>query len=324
MRTLPIFFTVATVAVLALAGCSASPSGEATASATSALGCTESGTSSDAIKVTGAVGAEPKVSFGSPLKAGKTQRTVVSNGKGKAVKTGDSVAIAYAAYNASTGKKLSAGGYGTDPGLVVSVAAGKSVIPGIIKGIACSKVGSRVAVVVPPADAFGATGNTNLGVGKTDNIVFVIDVKNTVPTRATGATQKPKDGFPTVALAGDGAPTVTVPKADAPKVLQTEVLKKGTGATVAAGATVTVQYTGVIWSSGKVFDQSWGKGGPTSFPLGQVVPGFAQGLIGQTVGSQVVIVIPPKLGYGTAGNSSAGISGTDTIVFVADILASSK
>jgi FKBP-type peptidyl-prolyl cis-trans isomerase len=84
-----------------------------------------------------------------------------------------------------------------------------------------------------------------------------------------------------------------------------------------------VQYTGVIWSSGKVFDQSWGKGGPTTFPLGQVVPGFAKGLAGQTVGSQVVIVIPPSLGYGAGGNSAAGISGTDTLVFVADILASS-
>jgi FKBP-type peptidyl-prolyl cis-trans isomerase len=324
VRRLPLLLSVATVAVLALAGCSASPSGGATSTAkTAALGCTAPGSSSDAVKVTGATGAEPKVTFGSPLKAAQTERTVVSAGKGHAVHAGEAVSIAYSAYNAATGKKLSAGGYGANPGLVVTVASGQSVIPGILKGISCSTVGSRVAVVVPPADAFGATGNSSLGVGKTDNIVFVIDVKNTVPTRAKGAAQTPQAGFPTVKLAADGTPTVTVPKTDAPKILKVDVLQKGAGAVVADGAAVTVQYTGVIWSSGKVFDQSWGKGGPTTFPLGQVVPGFAKGLAGQTVGSQVVIVIPPSLGYGAGGNSAAGISGTDTLVFVADILASS-
>lgn len=322
MRKLPALITVATVAALAVAGCSTSPSGGTTPSATaSALTCTDPGTSSDAVTVTAGAGAEPTVTFASPLTAHATQRTVVTQGSGDAVRTGGAVAIAYVAYNAATGTKLNSGGYGAAAGLIVTVAENQSVIPGILKGIACSNVGSRVAVVVPPADAFGKTGNSSLGVGATDNIVFVIDVKSKVPTRASGTNQTPKDGFPTVALADDGTPTVTVSKTSPPTSLQVEVLKKGDGAKVADGATVTVQYTGVIWASGAVFDQSWGKGGPTSFDLSKVVPGFAQGLSGQTVGSQVVIVIPPDLGYGSSGNSTAGISGTDTVVFVADILA---
>ena len=54
---------------------------------------------------------------------------------------------------------------------------------------------------------------------------------------------------------------------------------------------------------------------------GQVIPGWDTGLVGQTVGSRVMLVIPPADGYGSAGDSQAGIKGTDTLVFVVDILA---
>ena len=53
----------------------------------------------------------------------------------------------------------------------------------------------------------------------------------------------------------------------------------------------------------------------------QVIKGWETGLVGQTVGSRVLLVVPPADGYGTAGDSQAGIKGTDTLVFVVDILA---
>ena len=52
----------------------------------------------------------------------------------------------------------------------------------------------------------------------------------------------------------------------------------------------------------------------------QVIPAWDTGLVGQTVGSRVMLVVPPKDGYGKAGASSVGIKGTDTLVFVVDIL----
>ena len=55
--------------------------------------------------------------------------------------------------------------------------------------------------------------------------------------------------------------------------------------------------------------------------MGGVIAGWDEGLVGQTVGSQVLLVIPPEQGYGSEGNPDAGISGTDTLVFVVDILA---
>ena len=53
---------------------------------------------------------------------------------------------------------------------------------------------------------------------------------------------------------------------------------------------------------------------------GEVIKGWDQGLVGQKVGSRVMLVIPPDDGYGTSGNTSAGIKGSDTLVFVVDIL----
>jgi FKBP-type peptidyl-prolyl cis-trans isomerase len=322
VRTVPTFLTLTAVAAIALTGCSAAAEPEATPTATTAaIECTDPGTTSDAVTVTGDAGVEPTVTFESPLAAEETERTVVTEGTGDAVVEGDSISISYAAYNATTGAKLSAAGYGEETGLTVNVVDNQSVISGILKGVACSNIGDRVAVVIPPADGFGETGNTDLGVAATDQMLFVIDVKDKVPTRANGEDQEPLDGFPTVELADDGAPTVTVPETDPPTELAVEVLKKGDGATVADGGTVTVQYAGVIWATGEVFDQSWGGGGPTSFSTSEVIAGFGQGLVGQTVGSQVVIVIPPDLGYGDTGNETAGITGTDTLVFVVDILA---
>ena len=318
MRKLPALITIATVSVLALAGCSGSPSNDTGAAG---INCVDSGKASEAVKVTGKAGAEPKVKFKSPMTAEATEVSVVTEGKGDAVKTDDIVELGFSFYNAGTGEKMNAGGFGDDLGAPITLAKESSVFPALMKGVACATYGSRVAVVAPPADAFGEKGNEELKVAPEDNIVFVIDVKSEIPPRANGEDQKPVDGFPTVALAKDGAPTVTVPEGDAPTELKTAVLKKGDGAKVAEDNTVVVHYAGVVWSTGEVFDQTWGKSGPTPISLASVVPGFAQGLVDQTVGSQVMISIPPELGYGAEGQPDAGITGTDTLVFVVDILA---
>ena len=78
----------------------------------------------------------------------------------------------------------------------------------------------------------------------------------------------------------------------------------GDGPAVESGQTVTVQYVGVKWSDGSVFDSSWERGQPVDFPVGTggVIAGFEEGLIGQTVGSRVMLIIPPDKGYGEQGN----------------------
>ena len=51
-----------------------------------------------------------------------------------------------------------------------------------------------------------------------------------------------------------------------------------------------------------------------------MIPAWDEGLVGQTVGSQVLLVVPPDKGYGADGNPDIGVKGTDTMVFVVDIL----
>jgi peptidylprolyl isomerase len=143
---------------------------------------------------------------------------------------------------------------------------------------------------------------------------------------ATGSQVSSGGGsLPTVTAKAGAGPTITIPKsAKQPTGLVTKTLIKGTGPVVAKGQTVVAQYVGEIWRTGKVFDSSWSRGEPFGFTIGatpsQVITGWDKGLIGQTVGSRVMLVVPPAEGYGKTGSSQAGIKGTDTLVFVVDIV----
>jgi peptidylprolyl isomerase len=179
--------------------------------------------------------------------------------------------------------------------------------------------------VIPPADSFGDAGSTQLGVAAGEDIVFVVDVVSIEPPatpplpKADGADQPAPEGFPAVELDGDGRPTITIPDTAPPTELQIAVLKQGEGAEVQPGEDVVVHYVGVNWNTKKIFDESWARGAPATFNTGGVIAGFTAALEGQKVGSQVIVVIPPDQGYGEAG-SPPDIGGTDTLVFVVDIL----
>ncbi len=99
-----------------------------------------------------------------------------------------------------------------------------------------------------------------------------------------------------------------------------QTLIKGDGPAVAANDVITVQYSGWLWD-GTAFDSSWTNGTPFQTQIGtkSVIEGWDKGLIGQTVGSQVLLVIPPSLGYGD--QESGTIPANSTLIFVVDILA---
>ncbi|MFF7159044.1 FKBP-type peptidyl-prolyl cis-trans isomerase [Streptomyces sp. NPDC008139] len=104
--------------------------------------------------------------------------------------------------------------------------------------------------------------------------------------------------------------------------LAVKTVIQGDGAAIVAGDYVTTNYLGQIWDTAKVFDTSYGRAPYTNvIGQGKVIPGWDKGLVGQKVNSRVEMAIPPALGYGTSGNSQAGIKGTDTLVFVIDVLA---
>ena len=132
-------------------------------------------------------------------------------------------------------------------------------------------------------------------------------------------------GLPQVSGSFGDKPKVTVEKgATAPKTLKTDVLVQGRGPKVGKGDLLVADYLGKNFRSGKVFDNSYDRKVPAAFPIGtgNVIPGWDKALVGVKAGSRVELVIPPKDGYGKQGNQQAGIKGTDTLVFVVDVIAS--
>ena len=116
-------------------------------------------------------------------------------------------------------------------------------------------------------------------------------------------------------------PTLSFPDSAAPAELEVQVLSRGDGDLVEAGQDIEVNYLGQSWG-GRVFDNSYDRGEAISFPIGvgAVIAGWDEGLVGQQVGSRVLLSIPSHLGYGDRGVPQAGIRGGDTLVFVVDIL----
>ena len=117
-------------------------------------------------------------------------------------------------------------------------------------------------------------------------------------------------------------PVVVVPTGPAPTKLIVRDLVVGTGQTAKKGDTVTVNYVGVLFKTGKEFDSSWSRNQPftTALSTGSVIPGWVQGIPGMKVGGRRELIIPPSLGYGKAG-SPPKIPGNATLVFVVDLLA---
>ncbi|HEY3436425.1 MAG TPA: FKBP-type peptidyl-prolyl cis-trans isomerase [Actinotalea sp.] len=115
-------------------------------------------------------------------------------------------------------------------------------------------------------------------------------------------------------------PELTFPETSAPADLAVQVLSPGDGEIVEAGDDIEVHYYGQVWD-GVMFDNSYDRGSSISFPIGvgAVIGGWDEGLVGQSVGSRVLLSIPPHLGYGDRGMPAARIGGTDTLVFVVDI-----
>src|SRR5512143_693563 len=125
--------------------------------------------------------------------------------------------------------------------------------------------------------------------------------------------------LPTITRSASGAPAVDFGAAALPDGLVVEILEPGSGAPVVSGQSITVHYTGWLWDAAK-FDSSWDRGEPISVVIarGSLIDGWVDGLIGQPVGSKVLLVVPPEAGYGARGTGP--IPGGATLVFVVDVI----
>ena len=314
MRRFLAIIALPLLACLVIAGCSSSkpaPAASPTANANAA------------VTVTGAFGTTPVVHIPKLKATDKLTVKTVVPGTGATVTKADSMAANFVLYFwDGTGSVLKANTFTSNPTMI-----GGTMLPGLETALIGQKVGSRVLAVIPPADGYGTSGNSQLGITGTTTLVFVIDVIKSYADTASASGTRQTDGggsLPTVSARPGTAPAVTIPAATPPTTLVTKTLIKGTGPKVVKGQFVVAQYAGYIWRTKKTFGSTWSSGPPYGFVTDaspeQVIPGFDSGLVGQTVGSRVMLVIPPKDGYGRTGQSQIGVTGTDTLVFVVDII----
>ncbi len=101
--------------------------------------------------------------------------------------------------------------------------------------------------------------------------------------------------------------------------LQYEVLTEGTGPSPKATDTVTVHYKGTS-IDGTVFDSSYPRGEPATFPLNRVIPGWSEGVQLMKVGSKYKFYVPAALGYGEQGAPGGVIGPNETLIFEVELL----
>jgi FKBP-type peptidyl-prolyl cis-trans isomerase len=328
MRRSLAVFVIPLIAGLALAGCGSSKSSSAASGSTSAAS-TSGGNANAAVTASGPFGKAPTVTIPKAKAGSSLEVKTLISGTGAALTSTDAFLGNYVVYTwDGTTHTLKGSTYasGSTPTLFST-----PLLPGLTTALTGKKVGSRVLAVIPPSDGFGSSGNTEAGITGSTTLVFVIDVLKAYAgtAGASGSTVAHGGGnLPTVTepTTAGAAPTVKMPASSVkpPTSLQVQTLIKGSGPKVVPGDYLVAQYVGYIWRTGKVFDSSWSRKTPFGFQIGaseaQVITGWNTGLEGQTVGSRVLLVIPPKDGYGSSGASSAGITGTDTLVFVVDIV----
>ncbi|MFF3324313.1 FKBP-type peptidyl-prolyl cis-trans isomerase [Streptomyces sp. NPDC002889] len=255
---------------------------------------------------------------GDPPKELKVE--VIKEGDGAKLKKGDSVSVNYLGQAWDSDKPFD-NSFDRKQPFDVTLGAGQ-VIKGWDQGLEGQKVGSRVELVIPPELGYGAQGQGDIKPNAT--LVFVVDIlkSTTIPVSAKG-TDVAQDNIdlPKVGTNTDGkAPSITVPKKDAPTKLVSNYVIEGSGPAVKASDTLSVKYKGVLWKGGKEFDSSYSRGdAPVSFPLAQVIPGWQKGLEGKKVGSRVLLVVPPDMAYGDKAQGE--IPANSTLVFSVDILA---
>jgi len=231
--------------------------------------------------VSGEAGEPPTLTYVTPLTVDTTISKVVWAGTGPELVEGAPVLIDFWLEDA-TDASLVKESYSTSPKpYTLTAEALGADLYATLKG---QRVGARL-LQISPASGSGAADYPT---------VTVIDV---LPTRADGEPVEPRAGLPTVTLADDGAPTISVPEGAPPTELVVQPLLKGAGAQVAEGDEVTVQYTGFAWTTGEPFDSTWTTGQPVSFSLDSVAA-WSEGLVEQTVGSQVMLVVPPTYALG--------------------------
>jgi FKBP-type peptidyl-prolyl cis-trans isomerase len=304
------FLLVAVAASLVLAGCGGGDSDGGTSTTSGDL---------DDVKISSA--ASPKVSVEKGFGVKKTQTKVVKEGAGEPIAEGDAVKVNYVAVNGRTGKQFDSS-FTTGKSMTMTLTT-DAILAGFVKGLDAQKVGSRVLVAVAPTDGFGQDRD-ELKIKADDTLVFLFDVVAKVPTEVTGKSKDLPASLPEITLDADKHPsgfTKTDDTASKQTQASAHVVIQGDGAAIEAGQSLTAQYVGQVYPDGGVFDESWTTG-PRSFTVGagSLIKCWDDLLVGQKLGSRVVLVCPADTAYAESPPEGGVIKAGDTLMFAIDLL----
>ena len=273
-------------------------------------------TTLDGVEVTGELGSEPELTVPSPWAINSTTTKIIDQGTGQTVPDAGFIQVKYVGVNGRTGEVFD---NSWTNGVPVSFLL-EQVVPGFQKGLSGQKVGSRILLAVPGADGYDARGGQqDVGIEIGDTLVFVVDIIRTEVTGPIGTTVTPTDtSLPTVTGPTD-APVITIAKNSTPPTeLVVQPLIQGSGPAVETIDSVRVNYAEYLWSTGAMVRQSYGFT-PLLGALSETIPGWQQALVGQTIGTRLLVIVPPELAY-PEGHPKIGVPKGSTMVFVIDIL----
>lgn len=263
----------------------------------------------------------PTVTFSKDFSVEKTVSRVITEGDGEKLKKGDTISFVYLAMNGRTAKQFD-NTFKTDQKTSITLTE-ETTLAGFYKGLVGQKVGSRVLVALAPADGAKLVSSAeSLGLKETDTMVFLFDILAKVPTEASGEPKKAPANLPSVAYNDEGQPTgFKATKTSDKKLAKTQsaVVIKGKGAKVKAGQTVSAHYVGQKYPDGEIFDESWTTG-PRQFQVGAgaLIACWDDELVGQTIGSRVIVACTADDAYGKDAKAQGRPDGA--LIFVVDIL----
>jgi len=278
-------------------------------------------TNLDSIEATGGFGESPVVTVPAPWAIDSTQTRILVQGSGATVVDPQGyVDVNYYGVNARTGERFD-DSYSNNTSVSFPLSG---TIPGFSKGLTGQKVGTRLIIAIPGADGYDSKGgNSNAGIEIGDTLVFVVDILRAQFDQPTGATQTISDtSLPTVS--GDlETPTVTMPSGSAPTslVVQPLIVGPDPDMTVQSSDGIVVDYAEYIWESGSMVRQTYGFS-PLQGKLSATIPGWQQALVGQPLGSRLLVIVPPDQAY-PQGYPKLGVPQGSTMVYVIDLLFSS-
>lgn len=326
---------VAATSLLLITGCSrdssletkntpsASPSDIPTDTATDTatdtptpMGSATALSSIDAVTVTGDFNSgAPTIDAPYPFVVDTTQCKTLVAGTGPAVIADAPVEINYVGINASTGVTFDSSWSKGAP--IDNYANG--FVPGFNQCLASATEGSRILMLITSDDGYGPDGNTDAGINPGDTMLFVVDVLIAGVDTPSGPALATGNQWVTV-TDDSGVPAATVnPGQTPPSSVQTTVLIQGQGKPVTADDTLVVNFFTMDFATGQYIENSFTDGnGPQGGALSDMIPGWRTALVGQPIGSRVLIIVPPDQAY-PKGNATPSVAPNTTLVCIIDI-----